>query len=208
MSTDFKGTMQTKYHQIVLPALIPVLGAPEPRVQSHAAAALVNFCEEAEKEILEPYLDTLLEQLMHLLQNPKKFVQEQALSTIATVADSAESTFGKWYSTLMPLLFNVLQQPNDRELRLLRAKAMECATLIALAVGKEKMGQDALQLVQILGNVQAGIVDEDDPQESYLLHCWGRMCRVLGQDFLPYLPAGHAASHEARSSEGRYPASR
>ena len=49
MSTDFKGTMQTKYHQIVLPALIPVLGAPEPRVQSHAAAALVNFCEEAEK---------------------------------------------------------------------------------------------------------------------------------------------------------------
>lgn len=189
MSTDFKGTMQTKYHGIVLPALIPVLGAPEPRVQSHAAAALVNFCEEAEKEILEPYLDTLLENLMQLLQSPKRFVQEQALSTIATVADSAESTFGKWYGSLMPLLFNVLQQPNERELRPLRAKAMECATLIALAVGKEKMGQDALTLVQTLGNVQAGIVDDDDPQESYLLHCWGRMCRVLGQDFVPYLPA-------------------
>jgi importin-5 len=188
MSTDFKGTMQTKYHQIVLPALIPVLGATEPRVQSHAAAALVNFCEEAEKEILEPYLDTLLEHLMQLLQNPKRFVQEQALSTIATVADSAESTFGKWYDQLMPLLFNVLQQPNERDLRLLRAKAMECATLIALAVGKEKMGQDALTLVQTLGNVQSTIVDEDDPQESYLLHCWGRMCRVLGQDFVPYLP--------------------
>ena len=189
MSTDFKGTMQTKYHGTVLPALIPVLGAPEPRVQSHAAAALVNFCEEAEKEILEPYLDNLLEHLMQLLQNPKRFVQEQALSTIATVADSAESTFGKWYGQLMPLLFNVLQQPNERDLRLLRAKAMECATLIALAVGKERMGQDAITLVQILGNVQSGIVDEDDPQESYLLHCWGRMCRVLGQDFVPYLPA-------------------
>lgn len=189
MSTDFKGTMQSKYHQVVLPALIPVLAASEPRVQSHAAAALVNFCEEAEKEILEPYLDALLEQLMQLLQNPKRFVQEQALSTIATVADSAESTFGKWYGSLMPLLFNVLQQPNERELRLLRAKAMECATLIALAVGKERMGQDALTLVNTLGNVQAGIVDEDDPQESYLLHCWGRMCRVLGQDFVPYLPA-------------------
>ncbi len=189
MSTDFKGTMQTKYHQIVLPALIPVLAASEPRVQSHAAAALVNFCEEAEKEILEPYLDTLLEHLMQLLQNPKRFVQEQALSTIATVADSAESTFGKWYGQLMPLLFNVLQQPNERDLRLLRAKAMECATLIALAVGKEKMGQDALTLVQVLGSVQSTIVDDDDPQESYLLHCWGRMCRVLGQDFVPYLPA-------------------
>ena len=189
MSTDFKGTMQTKYHQIVLPALIPVLSAPEPRVQSHAAAALVNFCEEAEKEILEPYLDLLLENLMRLLQSPKRFVQEQALSTIATVADSAEGTFGKWYGQLMPLLFNVLSQPNERELRLLRAKAMECATLIALAVGKERMGQDAVSLVQVLGNVQSGITDEDDPQESYLLHCWGRMCRVLGQDFVPYLPA-------------------
>ena len=189
MSTDFKGTMQTKYHQVVLPALIPVLAAAEPRVQSHAAAALVNFCEEAEKETLEPYLDTLLGHLMTLLRNPKRFVQEQALSTIATVADSAESTFGKWYGELMPLLFNVLSQPNEREVRLLRAKAMECATLIALAVGKERMGQDAIQLVQVLGNVQASITDDDDPQESYLLHCWGRMCRVLGQDFVPYLPA-------------------
>jgi len=189
MSTDFKGTMQTKYHQVVLPALIPVLGAPEPRVQSHAAAALVNFCEEAEKEILEPYLDALLQHLMALLQNPKRYVQEQALSTIATVADSAEGTFGKYYPTLMPLLFNVLQQPNERELRLLRAKAMECATLIALAVGKERMGQDAVTLVNILGNVQGSITDEDDPQESYLLHCWGRMCRVLGPDFIPYLQA-------------------
>jgi hypothetical protein len=189
MSTDFKGTMQTKYHQAVLQALIPVLGAPEPRVQSHAAAALVNFCEEAEKDILEPYLDTLLEHLMALLQNPKRFVQEQALSTIATVADSAESAFGKWYDRLMPLLMNVLQQPNERDLRLLRAKAMECATLIALAVGKERMGQDAVNLVQVLGNVQSSLIDDDDPQEQYLLHCWGRMCRVLGQDFVPYLDA-------------------
>lgn len=32
------------------------------------------------------------------------------------------------------------------------------------------------------------IVDADDPQSQYLLHCWGRMCRVLNQDFVPYLP--------------------
>ena len=33
----------------------------------------------------------------------------------------------------------------------------------------------------------ANIVDADDPQSQYLLHCWGRMCRVLGSDFVPYL---------------------
>jgi hypothetical protein len=188
MSTDFAGPMQEKYHQVVLTNIIPVLEAPEPRVQAHAAAALVNFCEEAEKAILEPYLDQLLGHLLQLLQSPKRYVQEQALSTIATIADSAESAFIRYYDTLMPLLFRVLQTEQSKEYRLLRAKAMECATLIALAVGKEKMGQDAITLVQTLGNIQQSITDEDDPQSQYLLHCWGRMCRVLGRDFVPYLP--------------------
>ena len=68
------------------------------------------------------------------------------------------------------------------------------------------MGADAINLVQILGNIQGmlrraaysatssklmlraeNITDADDPQSQYLLHCWGRMCRVLGQDFIPYL---------------------
>ena len=188
MSTDFAGPMQEKYHQVVLSNIIPVLSSPEPRVQSHAAAALVNFCEEAERATLEPYLDPLLTALMQLLQSPKRYVQEQALSTIATIADSAEQAFVRYYDTLMPLLFNVLREEQDKEYRLLRAKAMECATLIALAVGKEKMGQDAVSLVQILGHVQQNIKDDDDPQAQYLLHCWGRMCRVLGTDFVPYLP--------------------
>jgi hypothetical protein len=38
-------------------------------------------------------------------------------------------------------------------------------------------------LMRLLEN----ITDADDPQSQYLLHCWGRMCRVLGQDFVPYL---------------------
>lgn len=189
MSTDFAGTMQEKYHAIVVPAIIPVLDSPEPRVQAHAAAALVNFCEEAEKEVLEPYLDDLLTHLFQLLQSPKRYVQEQALSTIATIADSAEAAFSKYYDTLMPLLFQVLQQENTKELRLLRAKAMECATLIALAVGKERLASDAMALVQLLATIQQGIVDADDPQAQYLMHCWGRMCRVLEQDFLPFLPS-------------------
>ena len=33
----------------------------------------------------------------------------------------------------------------------------------------------------------ANVTDADDPQSQYLLHCWGRMCRVMGTDFVPYL---------------------
>ncbi|KAH7327822.1 armadillo-type protein [Stachybotrys elegans] len=187
MSTDFAPKMQTDYYDRVLKAIIPVLDSPEGRVKSHAAAALVNFCEEAEKSILEPYLDELLSHLFQLLQSDKRYVQEQALSTIATIADAAEAAFAKYYDTLMPLLVNVLQTQSEKEYRLLRAKAMECATLIALAVGKERLGQDAMTLVNLLANIQANITDSDDPQAQYLMHCWGRMCRVLGADFLPFL---------------------
>ena len=130
MSTDFAVTMQTKYHQVVLTNILPVLESAQPRVQSHAAAALVNFCEEAEKDVLEPYLDDLLHRLLALLRSPKRFVQEQALSTIATIADSAEAAFARYYDTLMPLLFSVVREESSKEFRLLRAKAMECMTLI------------------------------------------------------------------------------
>lgn len=188
MSTDFAPTMQREYYDTILKTIIPVLDSPEARVKSHAAAALVNFCEEAEKSVLEPYLDDLLSHLFNLLQNEKRFVQEQALSTIATIADAAEQAFGKYYDTLMPLLVNVLRRETEKEYRLLRAKAMECATLIALAVGKERLGADALELVQLLANIQTGLTDPDDPQAQYLMHSWGRMCRVMGPDFMPFLP--------------------
>ncbi|KAK5625482.1 hypothetical protein RRF57_001198 [Xylaria bambusicola] len=189
MSTDFAPTMQKQYYDVILKAIIPVLNSPEARVKAHAAAALVNFCEEAEKSILEPYLDELLSHLFQLLQNEKRYVQEQALSTIATIADAAEAAFSKYYDTLMPLLVNVLRRENDKEFRLLRAKAMECATLIALAVGKERLGDDTMTLVDLLANIQANITDPDDPQAQYLMHCWGRMCRVMGAEFLRFLPA-------------------
>ncbi|OAA57017.1 importin beta-3 [Niveomyces insectorum RCEF 264] len=187
MSTDFAPTMQREYYDIVLKTIIPVLDSPEDRVKSHAAAALVNFCEEAEKTVLEPYLDDLLSHLFALLQSGKRYVQEQALSTIATIADSAEQAFGKYYDTLMPLLVNVLRQESDKDSRMLRAKAMECATLIALAVGRERLGNDAIELVKILTKIQNGLTDGDDPQAQYLMHSWGRMCRVMGKDFIPFL---------------------
>ncbi|VBB81386.1 Putative importin beta-3 subunit [Podospora comata] len=188
MSTDFAPKMQQEFYDVVLTAIVPVLDSPEARVKSHAAAALVNFCEEAEKSVLEPYLDGLLTKLYELLQNEKRYVQEQALSTIATIADAAEQAFARYYDTLMPMLVSVLQRENDKEYRLLRAKAMECATLIALAVGQQRLGNDATMLVQLLGSIQDNVTEADDPQAQYLMHCWGRMCRVMGKNFLPCLP--------------------
>ena len=47
---------QKAFHAEVMPALITALDDEVPRVQSHACAAITNFAENAQKEILLPYL--------------------------------------------------------------------------------------------------------------------------------------------------------
>ena len=36
-------------------------------------------------------------------------------------------------------------------------------------------------------DIVESITDADDPQASYLISAWGRICTVLGMDFMPYL---------------------
>lgn len=72
------------------------------RVHSHAAAALINFCEGVDRDTLIPYLDPIVERLLKLL-NPgastegqaKRYVQEQVITSLAMVADASEVTFAK-----------------------------------------------------------------------------------------------------------------
>ncbi|KAJ1877072.1 importin subunit beta-3, partial [Kickxella alabastrina] len=188
MSTDFAPTLQEKHASIALPRLVNAMGDSHPRVQAHAAAAMVNFAEEASKATLEPFMDTLLERLLAMLSSERRYVQEQAITTIATLAENAQSRFVKYYGTIMPMLLNVLAQATDSEHRLLRGKAMECATFIAVAVGRDVFGPDSARLVELLTAAQHAVADADDPQASYLQQAWSRLCTLLGADFAPILP--------------------
>ncbi|GME78129.1 unnamed protein product [Ambrosiozyma monospora] len=190
ISTDFADVIQRTAGDRVLPALISMLSTKNvPRVQAHAAAALVNFSEDATKEVLEPYLDELLTNLLTLLQSaPKRYVQEQVITTIAIVADAAGNKFNKYYDTLMPLLMDVLKSDVGEENRLLKAKSIECSTLIAVAVGTEKFQTTAHDMVTMLAHLQGTITGDDDPLKTYLEQGWNRICKLVGKDFVPYLP--------------------
>lgn len=188
ISTDFADVIQRTSGDRILPALISKLtNKSVPRVQAHAAAALVNFSEAASKDVLEPYLDSLLNNLVVLLQSPKRYVQEQVLTTIAIIADAAEQKFVKYHDTLLPMLIGFLKTDLGPENRILTGKCIECATLIALAVGESLAGYGQ-ELIQILGQIQKSIVDVDDPVKPFLEQGWGRICRIMGAEFLPYLP--------------------
>ena len=188
MSTDFGPGLQTKLHGTVLPALVTVMDDACNRVQAHAAAAVINFCEHCDRKILQPYLQGLLTKLHGLLLRDVRRVQEQAVTAVASVADVAEDYFAPFYDAFMPGLKGLLQSAQGKDYRMLRGKAMECISLIGVAVGKERFGPDAKEVMEILITTQTSALDPDDPQVSFLLQACARICKCLGADFKPYLP--------------------
>ncbi|KAL1491195.1 hypothetical protein ABEB36_011831 [Hypothenemus hampei] len=199
MSTDFAPVFEKKFHETVVPGLLMLLDDnANPRVQAHAGAALVNFAEDCPKHILSGYLNPLMAKLEailtakvnELVEKGTKLVLEQVVTTIASVADTAENEFIAYYDRLMPCLKYIIQNANKEEYKLLRGKAIECVTLIGIAVGPEKFSADATQVMDMLLKTYGNGIElpDDDPQTSYLISAWSRICRVLGKNFEPYLP--------------------
>ncbi|EOY10577.1 ARM repeat superfamily protein isoform 2 [Theobroma cacao] len=155
--------------------------------EAHAASAVLNFSENCTPDILTPYLDGIVSKLLVLLQNGKQMVQEGALTALASVADSSQEQFQKYYDAVMPYLKAILVNANDKANRMLRAKAMECISLVGMAVGKDKFRDDAKQVMEVLMSLQGSQMESDDPTTSYMLQAWARLCKCLGQDFLPYM---------------------
>ncbi|KAF9686509.1 hypothetical protein SADUNF_Sadunf03G0166000 [Salix dunnii] len=164
LSTDLGPDLQNQYHQRVLPALAAAMDDfQNPRVQAHAASAVLNFSENCTPEILTPYLDGVVSKLLVLLQNGKQMVQEGALTALASVADSSQEHFQKYYDAVMPYLKTILVNANDKANRMLRAKSMECISLVGMAVGKEKFRDDAKQVMDVLMSLQVSQMESDDP---------------------------------------------
>nr|CAD7427512.1 unnamed protein product [Timema monikensis] len=125
-----------------------------------------------------------------LVEKGTKLVLEQVVTTIASVADTSEEQFVAYYDRLMPCLKYIISNANTEDLKMLRGKAIECVSLIGLAVGAEKFMRDASEVMDMLLKTQTegGDLPDDDPQTSYLISAWARICKILGKQFEQYLP--------------------
>uniref|UniRef100_A0A7S4LGY4 C2H2-type domain-containing protein n=1 Tax=Eutreptiella gymnastica TaxID=73025 RepID=A0A7S4LGY4_9EUGL len=190
LANDFCPGFQLAFHSAVLPALMRMLSDSVPRIVAHTANAIVNFMDEADVEYTQPYLDELVTKLLMVLQNSTlKFVNEEVLAAFASIAENCEAEFVKYYDHIVPYLKQLLSQPPaDKQDRMLRAKAMECITLIGMSVGKEKFAPDAKQLMEMLHATLSSKLESDDPQVQYILQAWARIAKCLGEEFHPYLP--------------------
>merc|ERR1719400_1205063 len=196
MSTDFAPTFEKKFHSKVIPGLLHLMDDNgNPRVQAHTGAALVNFSEDCPKNILTQYLDNIIAKLesiltskfKELVEKGNKLVLEQVVTTIASVADTAEEKFQTYYDRFVPCLKYIIQNATTTELRLLRGKTIECISLIGLAVGPEKFTADASEVMEMLLKTQTGDAEmsDDDPQMSYMISAWARIARFWVQHLLP-----------------------
>ncbi|KAG7160960.1 Importin-5-like 1 [Homarus americanus] len=179
MATDFAPIFQKKFHEIVVPGLLHVMDdGVNPRVQAHAGAALVNFSEVCPKNILTTYLPTIIAKLegilaakfKELMECGTKLVLEQVVTTVASVADTAEEKFVEYYDRFIPCLMYIIENANSTDLRLLRGKTIECVSLIGLAVGADKFLTDAGKMMDLLLKAQTNQEEmaDDDPQVALL----------------------------------------
>ncbi|KAJ1548515.1 hypothetical protein HK405_002894 [Cladochytrium tenue] len=189
LCTDFAPKIQNENGQVILENLVPLMDdATNPRIQAHSAAALVNFMEEADKYRVAPVAGEILPRLVLLLKSSKIYIQEQAVTTIATVADCIEENFIPYCATIVPVLLEILRDAVDVKYRLLRGKTLECITLVGLAVKEEAFAPYVDTLLQFLQQIQQTQREDDDPVTSYLLVAWARVCKIIGQKFVPFLP--------------------
>lgn len=88
----------------------------------------------------------------------------------------------------MPLLMNCLTSNLDKSYRQLQCRALEAATMVALAVGKESFRPYTQALLDVMIAYQKSELESDDMMIDYLAPSWVRMCQVLGNDFSPFVP--------------------
>lgn len=189
LCTDFGGALQERFAGEALSALVGVLVASgQPRVQTHAAAALVNFSEGVEPAVLEGCLDELLGRLVALLSSPVPSLQAQLMSTIAAFSSAAGASFARYYGGIVPLLYGCVAQSGPEQ-RKLQCSALEALTLVFLAVGYEQVQPADLRgLVDVMSRLAAAELAADDPMAGYIDAAWVRLCQMMGTHFAPLLP--------------------
>ncbi|XP_034684095.1 importin-5-like [Vitis riparia] len=160
--------LQNQHHQLVIPLLKKaLLDFQNPRIQAHAASAISCFSQSCTSSILKHHLDVIVSMLLKLLQKGSQSLKEEALTALASLASSSQEHFQEYYVAVMPYIKVMFMQGKSNH-RLL-AKAMECITMIWMAVGKEICRKDCQEVVELLISLQESQMEKDDPMRICIL---------------------------------------
>jgi len=186
---DLAPDFQNKFHAEFFTMVLPRLDDPVPRVVAHGLAAFTNFLESCNTEQVAPHFATLYQKIIGLLLNGIVYVKEACLSTLSALCEGAPELFKPTLPEVLGLIFNVLEAANKPEFNELIGNAIECATIIAKVYGADDFAPYAQRLIEDMIKVQSQSVANDgaDPQKSYIIAGWQRLCLTLGDKLGPFI---------------------
>jgi hypothetical protein len=197
MFSDCALTIHRKYHQVLLPLLAKSLQSDVPRLQANTAVAVTAFCialgddevSDLGTRVMSPHVEGLLRTFFWILEKSQPFVREHVLSAIARTARCAGASFEPYYKDCMPILKNLLSQcnaSNGRDAALIRARVLDCISLMGESAGKEAFRNDCMELIQVLVEMsKRPMIDEERVQ---VFTAWKRIASCLREEFVPHLP--------------------
>ena len=191
VATDCSPHVEEAWHAEVIPALCRAMDDQVLRVGSHACSAFVNFGEETDLDNLLPHADTLMQKLFPRMQKGQpRQVRQEAVTAVAVVAAKIESSFGKYYSLVMPVLKQMVGECTSQEERILRGKAFECLSLLGTAVGKEAFRADARDAMAAVMHLQQNnqLDDKEGTFKEFVHESCQRIAGVLKDEFAQFLP--------------------
>ena len=188
LAFDCAPNTQKRHSQVIVAACLHGIADPVPRVQAHAAIALINYCAACQdhdeyESGLKPYLGDVVNKLFAVLQASPQIVQENIISALASVARTAEKDFLPFYESL-PILRSALERLNAPSEYSLKARIFDCIAIIGQSVGKEKFIHDAPWFIAYL---QATPLISDDANVQHIQAAWMALGEVLGPDIGPSL---------------------
>jgi hypothetical protein len=187
ISDDLTVKFQELYGAQTYPKLVELLKDPVPRVVSHSAAALTNFLEGMKYEDSLANLNEMMDLLVFHSTNGISLVKESCLSAISSVAELCKENFKPFLEVTVQMLFKIIETHTRKEYKQLRGQAIETMTIVASSVGVELFRPALNQLVTIMIQVQQSSFEQVDPQKSYILAGWQRLCLIYGQELSGYL---------------------
>jgi hypothetical protein len=187
ISDDMTEDFQEEYGATVLPALIAALNDPVPRVSAHCCSAITNFMDGASEELVEPHMQTISPILAGLMKTGISIQKENSVTAFASTAVVVKEKFNEHFGESIDLLLECLNENQGPQYQQFRAQTIEAVTLICSGVSEEIFATKAPVIIQAMLFIQKSNMDDNDPQRSYLLSAWQRICLIMKKDFAPYL---------------------
>jgi len=182
-----KEDFQSAFQDIVLPALIEMLSDSVPRVHSHACAALTNMLEEITEDVAIKYADNIIPKLEQLIEHGISITKENAITTYATVAESLKGKFVPYYERFLQFCAKFLTAFHEKCYKQFKGQLIEAITIASASVGVDAFRPHAPDIIRAMLAIQNAHLESKDPQRTYLLSAWQRICLLMKKEFVPYL---------------------